>query len=87
MEVTELEQPPGKEQTGEGDHHGWNADDLVEEVRDVSTDPAAEITDLGRIEIVVERGVVVVERNQAQEEKETRSHPDEARDFFLDVFT
>ena len=87
MEVTELEQPPGKKQTGEGDHHGWNAYDLVEEVRDVSTDPAAEVTDLSRIEIVVEGGIVVVERNQAQEEKETRGHPDEAGDFLLDVFT
>ena len=78
VQIAKLEQTPGKEQAGKGDHHGWNADDLVEEVGDVSTDPAAEVADLSRIEIVVEGGIVVVERNQAQEEKETRGHPDEA---------
>ena len=78
MQIAKLEQTPGKEQAGKGDHHGRQADHLVKEVGYVGADLAAEVADLSWVEIVVEGGIVVVERNQAQEEKETRGHPDEA---------
>src|SRR5210317_1449806 len=87
MQVAKFQQPPGKQQAGEGNHQCRQADDLVEEVGNIGAYLAAKVMNRCRVKIVVEGRVVVVERNQAQQKKDSGGHPDQAGDLFLDMFS